>query len=204
MAATDNGSQIIRTDYKQPLTTESFNEYIYKGIEPGIYEGGALTYLGNIVTIAPFQCYIKTTNAIPKTLKIYTQTPATKDASGGGNLANPAYLYMTYTWANTELNYLDFALRPISNPPVNGEIILGTVTFDNGGNVTGVSQNGITVPRAANLMLTGPKNYDSEVTPNELGKFGYYGGYLYYAHTLGPNGSTVSQWARIAMASLGF
>jgi hypothetical protein len=54
------------------------------------------------------------------------------------------------------------------------------------------------------LQITEPKSYDSEVTEDEVGKGGYFGGYFYFAHTTGESGSGKSQWARVTIANKGF
>jgi hypothetical protein len=56
----------------------------------------------------------------------------------------------------------------------------------------------------AQLQLTEHKSYDSEVTPDQVGKGGYFGGYFYFAHTVGEEGSGKSQWARVSIANKGF
>lgn len=54
------------------------------------------------------------------------------------------------------------------------------------------------------LELTEPKAFDSEVTADQIGKGGYFGGYFYFAHTLGEGGSGNPQWARVTLANRGF
>lgn len=54
------------------------------------------------------------------------------------------------------------------------------------------------------LQITEPKAYDSEVTADQIGKGAYFGGYFYFAHTLGEGGSGKSQWARVTIANKGF
>lgn len=56
----------------------------------------------------------------------------------------------------------------------------------------------------AQLQITETKSYDSEVTADQVGKGGYFGGYFYFAHTLGESGSGKSQWARVSIANKGF
>lgn len=54
------------------------------------------------------------------------------------------------------------------------------------------------------LDITEHKNFDSEVTPDQVGKGGFFDGYFYFAHTVGEAGSGQSQWSRTATASTGF
>ena len=54
------------------------------------------------------------------------------------------------------------------------------------------------------LTLTSNKNFDSEVTVDQVGKGGYFGGFYYFAHTVGPEGSGLSQWSRVSIANKGF
>lgn len=56
----------------------------------------------------------------------------------------------------------------------------------------------------AQLEITEPKSYDSEVTADQVGKGGYFGGYFYFAHTVGEGGSGKSQWSRVSIANKGF
>lgn len=158
MGATDNGDQLVFFDYKQPASAESFNKVMKDAIEPGVYNGGILTDVGaDNITVSPFIIFIEDTDAL-RIIRIKGQTNATVNANGEGDDVTPAYLYCTYTWINTELNYLDFAFRATTDSPIAGELILGTVFFTAGGNIDTVSQAGQTAPTvtANSFTLTIP------------------------------------------------
>jgi len=101
MSNINKGNQSIVFDFKHPLKGSEFNK-LFKGIfQPGIYEGGELTNIGNEVYISPFSALINCDEE--KTIKISTSSSVNLTISD-----SLPYIKMSFTWQDAEENWADF------------------------------------------------------------------------------------------------
>lgn len=123
MSETNLGVQIITFDYQEPATAKDFNKLLRGVVKPGIYSGGQLSKIDNsTVSIAPFIALFYV--GIDKAIVITTSSSISLTADSD----NPI-LYMTFSWADTVHNYIDFGFRSSSSQPITNEICLGTIGF---------------------------------------------------------------------------
>jgi len=139
MGSTNYGSQTITWKYKNPSTSESFNQLLYNILPVGIYEGGILTISGTSLNVAPLTVFISdpnsdlavrcsTVNSYP--IPITTDTP---------------YAVLRLSWQNTENNYVDFLALAKSSILTGSDIVLGKgVYVDN--NLTSIDSSERTIP----------------------------------------------------------
>lgn len=123
MSAVNQGNQYITFDYKHPAKSADFNTLLRDGIQPGIYEGGALTKLDdNTVQISPFTAYVQVST--DKLVRVVTRSTVDVAVSNTSNL-----VYISYNWVEAIDNWLDFNTRLTTDPVVTNEVVLGHAVF---------------------------------------------------------------------------
>jgi hypothetical protein len=224
MSLENLGNQVIQFRYKHPLRGIEISQLLYNVLEKGIYSGGELTIIsGNNISLSSFvimvpTSYLELSETRLALIRFETKNSINFDTTGWA-VNSSVVLYATYTWVEEEGNYLDFSHGDISSVPANA-VIFGTLTFDSGGNLIGVSNNNRTVAltQASTqsqldahttaisllqpLVITSHKNYNSDVLPHEVNRMGYYNGYIYIALVAGTGGA--GRWGRFAIATAGF
>lgn len=224
MSLVNLGNQVIQFRYKHPLRGIEVSQLLHSVLDKGIYSGGNLAVvLGNNISLSTFvamvpSAYVELSETRLALIRFETKTVINFDTTGWA-VSSSIALYATYTWQEDEGNFLDFAYGYIGSVPA-GAIIFGTLTFDGGGNLTGLSSTNRTVALTqastqsqitANataisllhpLTITAHKNYNSDVLASEVNRMGYYNGYIYIALTAGTGGA--GRWGRFAIATAGF
>jgi hypothetical protein len=225
------GAQEVSFHFKNNIRSVEINQLLADLLEEGIYKGGGLFFVGNTVFIAVFDLLVRSTysDIVPApvtrdiVIKIETKSVAAIDTSTWGVTSATHALYGTFAWDEAIEQFMAFDHSLIGSVPA-GAIIFGEVTFDGLGNVTAVStvnktqaltqedtrNSLIAIEATANaaLLLATPltiiahKNFDSDVAVDEVGRRGYYNGYVYYALTAGTGGA--GRWGRVAIATAGF
>jgi len=138
MGANNYGNANITFRYKHPAKAENFNSML-RGVCPsGIYNGGTVSYVGNILTLAPYTAIFESGTDKSTTITTSTTIDLSTVTTFGGN-ANSAtpYIIMRYSFANIIANYPDYYQVAIGDIQ-STDIIICKVLFDGGGVVTGI------------------------------------------------------------------
>lgn len=123
MSVSNNGNQTILFAYKTPAKGREFSKSNRDVILPGIYSGGTLSKIDNsTISISTFSAWFNVDT--DKAVHITTSTAISLTCSS----ATPI-LYMTFTWADSVANYIDFAFRAVGSPAATNEILIGQIGF---------------------------------------------------------------------------
>ncbi|HPJ86795.1 MAG TPA: hypothetical protein PLU55_01640, partial [Candidatus Pacearchaeota archaeon] len=138
MGANNYGNANITFRYKHPAKAENFNS-VLRGVCPsGIYKGGTVSYIGNILTLAPYTAIFESSNDKATTITTTSSIDLSTVTTFGGNASSATpYVIMRYTYSNVISNYPDYyqvAFEDIQST----DIIICKVLFDGGGVVNGI------------------------------------------------------------------
>lgn len=126
MGTTNYGNANVTFDYKEPATGQDFGRFLKGVIKPGFYYGGTVTRSNPLeLTISPFIILFNVGDN--QIIHYVTSTSFTINATG--NQATPI-LYFTYTWADSESNWLDIGFRALASARATNEITVGLINFD--------------------------------------------------------------------------
>jgi len=131
MSSINLGGQSIVFDFKQDASAEGFNALLRGIVKPGVYSGGAVTYLGNTISIAAFKAVFNLTNS-SGSVAISTTTAVSQTITPPYN----AYLVMNYTWYDVRENWIDFEFKAVGSLLAT-DIILCLVTYS-GSNISSI------------------------------------------------------------------
>ena len=136
MSSTNLGNQNISYKYRQSVVTEELNKYTYKVIQQGLYQGGLLSVLSDVVSISQFIAFVQTSSG--QGIRIETSSTIETDLAGTPTIpvteAKP-YITAKYVWANQIEVYLDFEAKELLDINSN-DIVFGEAIFTTG-SVTG-------------------------------------------------------------------
>jgi len=132
---TNIGDQQITFDFKNAIKGSEFNKLLYGILPQGIYSGGALSNVGNTITVAPFTAVFES-NSENATVITTTQNAEISSIDGGlGDITDATpYVIMNYQYLEQIENWINFEFKAT---PLATDIVVGIVTFDGGGLVTG-------------------------------------------------------------------
>jgi len=138
MATNQNrGNQLLTVDFKLPLTSQRFNEFLRDMFYPGIYKGIETSIVDvDTIQISPGIIWFNAEsgagiNVI--SVKVRTQSAFELEVEP----ANPV-LYTRLTWANVEDNYAEFDFAPDLNSLPTNALVVAELLFDGGNNLVGV------------------------------------------------------------------
>lgn len=133
----NKGNQLLTVDFKLPLTSQRFNEFLRDMFYPGIYRGIDVSIVDvSTIQISPGYIWFNAEsgagiNVI--SVKVRTQSAFELTVEP----ANPV-LYTRLTWANVEDNYAEFDFASdLASLPTNA-LVIGELLFDGGNNVIGI------------------------------------------------------------------
>lgn len=141
MGLVNYGNQNIVFKYQQTDASAGYNAVVSKIFDVGVYNGGALSFLGTNVTIDPFVAWLNDAVNTDISLRIRTSAPITFDVAGLGSDIDPLYICFQFTWQDIPANFADLLTRKASDPAFDNEIIIGKVTYGDAGGTTIVSVN---------------------------------------------------------------
>lgn len=138
MGANNYGNANITFRYKHPAKAENFNS-VLRGVCPsGIYKGGTVSYIGNILTLAPYTAIFESSNDKATTITTISAIDLSTVTTFGGNASSSTpYVIMRYVYSNVISNYPDYYQVAIGDIQTT-DIIICKVLFDGGGVVTGI------------------------------------------------------------------
>jgi hypothetical protein len=144
MAVDNIGGQTILFDFANPGTSEFFNKLNHKVIQPGIYDGMALSVnlLSNTIELTTGVMYIA--SDADKSNYISTSEAISWSPSGGwpsatpGNTINVA-VYWLFTWANIVVNWAELQATELPASLPDNAVIVGTVVIDDTGSLVSAS-----------------------------------------------------------------
>jgi len=160
MGLIDYGNQNITFRYKQEDASAGYNGVVSGIFDVGIYNGGALSFLGTVVTINPFTSWLNDSVNSDISIRVRTSSPIVQDVAGLGSDTDPAILCLQFTWQNVESVFADFLIRKQSDPAFTNEIIIGRVNYSDAGGTVIASVDTATRTQGFN------KAYFGMVLPN--------------------------------------
>ena len=124
MSSTNLGNQYLTFDYKHPAKASDFNTALRGVVKPGFHTGGALSIItsGTQISIATFTAFLNVDTT--KLLRVETRTTVVLTPTP--SLPN---MYMSYTWADTADNWVDFKCVASDYTPTANEVFIGTAIF---------------------------------------------------------------------------
>jgi hypothetical protein len=151
MSILNLGTPTITYRYQEDAKGSSFNQTFKNILAPGIYNGGGLSFVGNNITLAPYDALFTSTN----NQLIAIHTSASIDLSGaqptgfglGAIVSTTPYIAMTFVWSDSTTVYPDYIFANSSILANSSYLILGMATFS-GSVVTGFSYDNATYPPA--------------------------------------------------------
>jgi len=172
MSSFSIGSPVVAYAYKYDAKGRAFNKVFNNIMSPGIYNGGGLSFVGNKITLAPYDALFPSTDN--QLVAIHTSAPidlSTAQPSGfglGDISSSTPYIAMTFVWADSTTEYPDYGFFDASILSNYSYLILGRATFS-GSAVTGFSYNESTLPPRYNyisksLSIRGIADASSSIT----------------------------------------
>ena len=147
MALINVGNQNVTFNFEERATSVNFNQILDQIKKAGVYSGGktAITTVETI-TMQPFKAVIPSVfndGSITHNLSIAVETRAAivfgiNNAAGATldlgtfNASGDYIIYTTYTYEQTETNFLDFGIRLKSSAKVEREVALCGITITTG------------------------------------------------------------------------
>ena len=126
MGVTDYGTQTHVFDYRQAATGQGFNRLNYKLLPPGIYEGGTLTRISDVlIEISALTCYITDSG---NNVGVRIKTAVAQQISISS--AEP-WVVLRFSWVNAENNYMDMVAVSHANIQAD-DLVVGKAVYDVG------------------------------------------------------------------------
>ena len=131
------GNQLLTVDYKLPIRSQRFNEFLRDLIYPGIYKGLELSIVDiDTIQVSPGNIWFNAEsgagiNVI--SVKVRLQSAFNLDVDP----VNPV-LYTRLTWSNVTDNYAEFDFAPDLNSIPTNALVVGELLFDGGNNLVGI------------------------------------------------------------------
>lgn len=123
MSTTNYGAQTLLFDYRNPATSTSFNQILYRLLPAGIYEGGLLTKVDNSrVSVSPLECYIT-----DEDLEIGVKITTRESAIIAVDIDTP-YIVLRMEWREVPNNYMDIEASSLGDIE-EGDLVLGKVEY---------------------------------------------------------------------------
>ena len=147
------GSPTVTYSYQEDAKGSAFNKTFKNILAQGIYTGGGLSFVGNNITLAPYDALFPSTD----NQLVAIHTSASIDLSGaqpagaglGAIISSTPYIAMTFIYANSTTVYPDYIFASASILTDSSYVILGMATFS-GSVVTGFSYDNATYPPVYN------------------------------------------------------
>lgn len=130
MGSNNYGNANITFKYKHTAKAENFN-WLLRNITPaGIYSGGAISFVGNNLTLAPFSAIVN--SGSDKATSIATVSPIDLTTAIGSVASSlTPYIIMRYTFSNVIANFPDYYQIAEGDIQAN-DIIFGKAVFVGG------------------------------------------------------------------------
>jgi hypothetical protein len=136
MSSVALGTQKVSIAYNDTATTQTFNQINHKVLKDGIYDGGSLSHLSGVITLAPFVSSLRTSTG--EAVNIKTTSNITVDTSLPVTESNPfadvselkPYIVGNFTWENA-VRYLDFSAKG-SGELYSNDVIFAKTLFSGG------------------------------------------------------------------------
>jgi len=134
----NRGNQLLTVDFKLPLTSQRFNEFLRDLFYPGIYKGVEVSISDpNTILISPGNMWFNAEsgagiNVISVKVRTQSSFELTTDHT-------KPVLYTRLTWSNVTDNFADFDfVEDIASLPTNA-LIIGELEFNMSNEVIGIS-----------------------------------------------------------------